>query len=153
MGNKTRGQKRSRDNLAIARAHIASKRQKTSCSVPVKDANSNIVLGPDGKPLKEKIKMVDARLPNGNPQSLYFPDGHERAGWFKGMVQILVERGYVDAPKLRAECKDFKCSGDQSDCCCRRLMYIQPDFINVESRLEASCRKRGFDVLFLPKFH
>ncbi|OJA17349.1 hypothetical protein AZE42_13343 [Rhizopogon vesiculosus] len=37
-------------------------------------------------------------------------------GWFKGMAQILVERGYVDATKLRAECKDFKCSGDQSDC-------------------------------------
>ncbi|OJA15093.1 hypothetical protein AZE42_14028 [Rhizopogon vesiculosus] len=46
----------------------------------VKDANSNMVLGPDGKLLKETINIVDARLPNGDPQSLYFPDGHERAG-------------------------------------------------------------------------
>ncbi|OJA11999.1 hypothetical protein AZE42_12776 [Rhizopogon vesiculosus] len=59
----------------------------------VKDANSNIVLWPDGKPLKEKINMVDARLPNGDPQSLYFPDGHERAGWFKVTSWIVVVAG------------------------------------------------------------
>ncbi|KIJ64675.1 hypothetical protein HYDPIDRAFT_51337, partial [Hydnomerulius pinastri MD-312] len=29
----------------------------------------------------------------------------------------------------------------------------EPDFVNVESLLEASCRARGFDVIFLPKFH
>ncbi|KAG1778080.1 hypothetical protein EV702DRAFT_968457 [Suillus placidus] len=32
-------------------------------------------------------------------------------------------------------------------------MYIQPDFINVESCLETSCHAWGFDVIFLPKFH
>ncbi|KAG2338450.1 hypothetical protein BDR05DRAFT_978180 [Suillus weaverae] len=119
----------------------------------IKDANGNIVLGPDGKPLKEKIPMAEARLP-GNPQSLYFPDGHPKAGFFKGMAQILVERGYVDAPKLHAECKDFKCSTDSRGvCCCHQLMYIQPDFVNVESCLETSCRAQSFDVIFLPKFH
>ncbi|KAG1720097.1 hypothetical protein EDB19DRAFT_1918244 [Suillus lakei] len=66
----------------------------------IKDANGNIVLGPDGKPLKEKIPMAEARLPNGNPQSLYFPDGHPKAGFFRGMAKILVKCGYVDAPKL-----------------------------------------------------
>ncbi|KAG2097742.1 uncharacterized protein F5147DRAFT_583352 [Suillus discolor] len=32
-------------------------------------------------------------------------------------------------------------------------MYIQPDFVNVESHLETLCRTRGFDVIFLLKFH
>ncbi|KAG2340211.1 hypothetical protein BDR05DRAFT_977477 [Suillus weaverae] len=109
----------------------------------IKDANGNIVFGPDGKPLKEKIPMAEARLPNGNPQSLYFPNGHPKAGFFKGMAQILVECGYVNAPKLHAECKDFKYSTDSGGvCCCHQLMYIQPDFVNVD-----------FDVIFLPKFH
>ncbi|OAX30494.1 hypothetical protein K503DRAFT_807191 [Rhizopogon vinicolor AM-OR11-026] len=40
-------------------------------------------------------------------QPLYFPDGHEKAGYFKGMAQILVERGYANAPRLPAECRDF----------------------------------------------
>jgi hypothetical protein len=111
--------------------------------------------GPDGKPLKGKIRMGDGRLPNGDPQSLYFPEGpNDKSGWFKGMSQILVERGYTNAPNLKAQCKDFKCPGDgKDDCCCRRIMYSQPDFANVESVLEASCRARGFDVIFLPKFH
>ncbi|KAG1856322.1 hypothetical protein C8R48DRAFT_749228 [Suillus tomentosus] len=109
----------------------------------IKDAYGNIVLGPDGKPLKEKIPMAEARLLNGNPQSLYFPNGHPKARFFKGMAQILVERGYVDASKLCAECKDFKCLTDSGGvCCCRQLMYIQPDFVNV-----------NFDVIFLLKFH
>ena len=97
--------------------------------------------------------MMDARLPNGDVQPLYFPDGHEKAGWFKGMAQILVERGFTDAPRLPAECREFKCPKGKSDCCCRRLMYTQPDFANVESNLETSCRARGFDVIFLPKYH
>ncbi|KIM58662.1 hypothetical protein SCLCIDRAFT_16731 [Scleroderma citrinum Foug A] len=79
--------------------------------------------------------------------------GHERAGWFKGMAQILVERGYTDASRLPAECKDFKCPPDRTDCCCRRLMYSQSDFANVESIIETTCRSRGFEVIFLPKFH
>jgi len=49
----------------------------------VHDGNGNVV--------KEKIQMTDAQLPKGTPQPLYFPEGHERAGWFKGMAQILVE--------------------------------------------------------------
>ncbi|KAG1824698.1 uncharacterized protein BJ212DRAFT_1295810 [Suillus subaureus] len=82
----------------------------------IKDVNGNNVLGLDGKPLKEKIPMAEARLPNGDPQPLYFPDGHSKAGYFKGMAQILVEQGYTDAPKLCAKCKDFKCPNDQTLC-------------------------------------
>ncbi|KAG2141966.1 hypothetical protein DEU56DRAFT_870755 [Suillus clintonianus] len=80
----------------------------------------------------------------------------DRGNYFekiKVVALLLVERGYADAPKLRAECKEFKCPGDRTDCCCHRLMYSQPDFNAVESHLESSCRARGFDVIFLPKFH
>ncbi|KAJ8595263.1 hypothetical protein M405DRAFT_728397, partial [Rhizopogon salebrosus TDB-379] len=47
----------------------------------------------------------------------------------------------------------FKCPEGQVNCCCRRLMYSQADFASVESLLESSCRARGIDVIYLPKFH
>ncbi|KAG2030694.1 hypothetical protein BDR03DRAFT_936585 [Suillus americanus] len=88
------------------------------------------------------ITYMGGQLPNRNLQSLYFPKGpNNKAGWFKGMSQILVEWG-------------FKCPvGRKNDCCCCRLMYSHPDFANVESVLEALCTARGFNVIFLPKFH
>ena len=38
-------------------------------------------------------------------------------------------------------------------CCCRRILYNEPDFVNVESCLEATCKALGVLVIFLPKFH
>jgi len=38
-----------------------------------------------------KVKMYDATYKDGSPQSLYFPDGHELTGVFKGMAVILNE--------------------------------------------------------------
>jgi hypothetical protein len=38
------------------------------------------------------------------PQELYWPEGHEKAGLFKGMARILTERGF-DVSKLKAQCK------------------------------------------------
>ena len=109
--------------------------------------------GRDGKPLKVKIKMGHGYFANGTPQDFYFPDGHPRAGVFKGMVVILQERGYTWANDLRAECLKFKCPPGATRCCCRRILYMEPDFVNVKSLLEEHCAKRGFEVLFLPKFH
>ncbi|KIM60193.1 hypothetical protein SCLCIDRAFT_16384 [Scleroderma citrinum Foug A] len=122
-------------------------------TVIAKDSTGKLIRGANGNTVKEKIRMADARLLNGVPQPLYFPEGHERAGWFKGMAQILVERGYTDTSRLPVECKDFKCPPDRTDCCCRRLMYGQSDFANIESIIETTCRSRGFEVIFLPKFH
>jgi hypothetical protein len=93
---------------------------------------------------------LKSKKAKGDIQPLYFPDGHEKAGHFKGMAQILVERGYANAPHLPVECREFKCPGGRTDCCCRRLMYPQPDFVNMASNLEIACRARGFDVIFLP---
>jgi hypothetical protein len=121
----------------------------------VTDENGKPVYGPDGRILKEKIEMEDGSLPDGSRQPLYFEDGHPQAGLFKGMAVILEERGLVAESQLRAECKHFKCANPRPDskCCCRRVLYNQPDFVNVESLLEKACKARGFTCLFLPKFH
>lgn len=119
---------------------------------------------PNNKIRKERIRMADTVNPaTGETQSLYFADDHPTSpGLFKGMVQILAERGWSsdqftrrgDGYKL-AECPRFKCdntSGD-STCCTRRILFNQPDFANVPSLLETAMQARGIRVLFLPKFH
>jgi hypothetical protein len=67
--------------------------------VPQRDAAGNVVHNANGSVTKEKIRMSDAMLPDGTVQSLYFPDGHEQAGIFKGMALILEEHGYTAACK------------------------------------------------------
>ena len=108
---------------------------------------------PDGKPEKTKVQMSAASFSDGSTQELYFLAGHPRAGVFKGMVVLLEERGFGNLSNLHAECKGFKCDKGVKDCCCRRILYEQPDFIAVESLLETACKSHGFRVLFLPKFH
>ncbi|EIW62921.1 uncharacterized protein TRAVEDRAFT_115102 [Trametes versicolor FP-101664 SS1] len=120
---------------------------------PLRGPDGKPVYGPDGKVLKTKIRMEDARFKDGSPQSLYFPAGHPREGVFKGMIIILQERGFANVNTLRAQCPAFKCLPPALDCCCRRLLFNQPDFRDVESLLETHCKARGFTVLFLPKFH
>ena len=116
-------------------------------------ATGKIQYKADGSPLKIKVRMADGYFTDGTLQTLYFPDSHPRAGVFKGMARILEERGWGDMSKVQAECDRFKCAPGSTNCCCRRILYNEPDFINVESLLEITCRKRGVSVLFLPKFH
>ncbi|KZV97403.1 hypothetical protein EXIGLDRAFT_608174 [Exidia glandulosa HHB12029] len=127
--------------------------------VVVRDDQGKIVHGTDGKPKKTKARMRNATFLNGNPQLLYFPDNHMYSGKSKGMAVILKERGFKNALQLRAQCKNFKCAnlltgtGTVPACCCRRLLFNQPDFVGVRSLLETACTGRGFAILFLPKFH
>ena len=100
----------------------------------------------------KKVPMTGAHFADGTPQSLYFPPNHPRAGVFKGMELILQERG-IKASHLKAQCLNFKCPPPALDCCCRRILYNQPDFRDVTTLLEAACTSRGFRVIFLPKFH
>jgi hypothetical protein len=110
----------------------------------------------DGKIQKKKIPMSNGNF-NGQEQVFYWPvdSNHPHAGHFKGMVQILEERGFQNASKLKAQCrKKFSdCSPERTDCCCRRLLFNQPDFAFVESILEKEARALGLRVVFLPKFH
>ena len=74
-------------------------------------------------------------------------------GKFKGMAVILQERGFGDMSNVRAECKGFKCKPGETRCCCRWILYNQPDFTDAESLLETNCAIQGIHVIFLPKFH
>jgi hypothetical protein len=124
------------------------------------------VIGDDGKPvyqsdgkvLKKKVLMLNGKFADGTEQSFYFPEDHPTApGLFKGMGIILEERGFTGTigPKsLKAQCgKNFSCKPGATDCCCRWILYNQPDFVNVPSILETRCKAQSFKVLFLPKFH
>jgi hypothetical protein len=70
------------------------------------------------------------------------------------MAAILGERGY-DTTKLKAQCgtKATDCPEGSTSCCCRRMLYNEPDFKNIDSLLEAEVKAHGFRILFLPKFH
>ena len=148
----------------LKRADNALSARKMPKRISKEGSNWGVVvnqIGPDGKPIygqdgkiiKTKVQMGDGQLPDGSPQPLYFPALHSRAGVFKGMAVILEERGLVEESKLNAECKDFKCKAGATNCCCRRVLYSQPDFVNAESLLETHCKSQGYSVIFLPKFH
>jgi len=62
--------------------------------------------------------MRDGTFADGSPQTFYFPEGHAREGVFKGMAVILEERGFAEAPKLKAQCKNFKCAKEATNCYC-----------------------------------
>lgn len=121
--------------------------------VNVVDENGKPVHEPSGEIKKKKVKMCDATFADGSPQLLYYPKGHQLAGVFKGMAVILNERGHTDVSKVRAECPKFQCEKGVNRCCCRRMLYNEPDFVNVKSLLEIACEARGFRAIFFPKFH
>ena len=87
-------------------------------------------------------------------QDLYYPDDHETmSGWFKGMEQIIRERGLWPDRGLNAQCEGFKCMVGKTDCCCQRLLFVQPDFVNQKSHLEELITSRGHICDFYPKYH
>jgi hypothetical protein len=101
-----------------------------------------------------KDRMRDTTLPDGTRQSLYWPATHEKyPGYFKGMEQILRERGLFHRG-LKAQCTDrFADCERNMDCCCRRILYNQPDFANQKSALEELIDNYGHLCDFYPKFH
>lgn len=119
---------------------------------PVRDSHGKPLYHSNRKIMKMKVHMKDGQLPDGSQQSLYFQSG-ESKGLFKGMAVILEERGLTEEAKLRSQCPNFKCPAGATQCCCRRVLYNQPDFRAERSLLEIECDKRGFQVIFLPKFH
>ena len=142
------------DDAPSARRMPKNPQPNFGVNIMVKDSDGNIQYDQLGKPLMEKRRMKEATFPDGSPQSLYFDDNHSQyPGYFKGMTQILRERGYTTPERICAECKGFKCSSGAVNCCQRRKLFNQADFVNVPSLVESHCQDRGYSVLFLPKFH
>ena len=108
-------------------------------------------------PKGDAPQMHDGRHPNGTAQSLYYPDDHPQyPGYFKGMEQILRERLLIsDGQTLKASCGTSlnKCPPGITYCCCRRMLYSQPDFMEQKSALEELIEGAGHLILFYPKFH
>lgn len=90
----------------------------------------------------------------GEPQSFYFPDDHPQfPGWFKGMEHIIRERGLWPEGGLPVKCNGPKRPEGQSSCCCRHLLYTQPDFISQKSQLQEHVEPRGHLCDYYPKYH
>jgi hypothetical protein len=111
----------------------------------------------NGTLLKEKIRMGKGRMPNGEEQDFYFPDDHPtHPGFFKGLTIILEKCGFTGVSGKGAklmECKGVHCPPSANDCCCRCMLFCQPDFAEVESTLEITAKSHGFEIIFFPKFH
>lgn len=142
------------ESALSARRMPKNPRRSFEFDTVVRDSSGKAVLGQNGEPRMERRRMDDATFADGAPQSLYFPRNHSRyPGYFKGMTEILRERGFDAPEKIRAECKGFKCVRGAESCCQRRILFNQPDFASVPSLVERHCAARGYEVLFLPKFH
>ena len=83
-------------------------------------------------------------------------------GQRKGMATILRERG-VSIDGLKGDCALCKNENkrgfvDEVDttrtgCCLRRIVSLQPDFVEQITRIEEYINERGHICIFLPKFH
>ena len=98
--------------------------------------------------------MWPGHLPSGDVQSFYFLDDHpSMPGWFKGMKLITQEHGLWLAGGLKTQCANFHCPPKHTDCCCRRLLFSQPDFINQKLQVQELVESHGHLCDFYPKYH
>jgi hypothetical protein len=72
------------------------------------------------------------------------------------MRKILQERGLWPSDRRRflAQCNsNFKCDAGPTDCCARRTLFCQPDFVQQKSALSELVKRRGHLCDFYPKYH
>ena len=104
--------------------------------------------------VKDGPRMWPGMHVTGETQVFYYPNSHlTMPCWFKGMENIIWERGLWPANGLRAECNGFKCVPGCTNCCCCHLLFCQPDFIAQKSQLKEYVTSRGHICDFYPKFH
>ena len=80
-------------------------------------------------------------------------DNLERIQMVQTVMRNIRERGLWPQKGLNAQCEGFKCVAGKTDCCCRRLLFTQPDFENQKSHLEEYITSRGHICDFYPKYH
>ena len=104
---------------------------------------------PKGPRMRDGINPL-----TGECQSFYFPDDHPQyPGWFKGMEQIIRERGLWPEAGLSVECAGPKRTTGQASCCCRHLLYTQFDFASQKPLLQEHIESRGHLCDYYPKYH
>jgi hypothetical protein len=145
------------DNATTHTKRPANALSATKMTLGTSDKLRFTVDNPDGTE-DHDVKMEDGFFADGSPQHLYHPDGHPQAGLFKGMRTLITERrahghNLPDPTRLKAQCAKFHCAKGATTCCCRRVLYSEPDFQGGKSVLERHCEARGFRVIFYPKFH
>jgi hypothetical protein len=59
----------------------------------------------------------------------------------------------LDDEGMHFEDEDTLCGAGKTDCCCRRLLFTQPDFENQKSHLEEYITSWGHICGFYPKYH
>ena len=143
--NATTHLKRADNALSAHKMPKNTPKPGTNWGIEVKKCkpDGQIEHGSNGKPLKIKVKMGHGFFSNGQPQDFYFPEGHECAGVFKRMVVILQERGYTWAKDLKEECPKFNCPPDAKFCCCRCILYTEPDFVDVNHSSKNTVQRGG----------
>jgi hypothetical protein len=115
----------------------------------------NMNLNPGGK--KPCMRMTYYG-PNQTSQSMIFPHDHPKfPNQPKSMKQILIERG-LWRDGLLADCKLCKgktkvVDANRIDCCARRILSLQPDFLAQKSQLQEEIEKHGHKCIFYPKYH
>jgi len=102
-------------------------------------------LGSGGK----QPKMRDGWYVNSAGQKVSQPM-QDADGIQKGLQVVLTERG-LWRPGLRLECRS--CPDASSDCCARRIMSSQADFVEQKSQLVLEVEAAGHIADFYPKYH
>ncbi|UZO29111.1 uncharacterized protein OCT59_022601 [Rhizophagus irregularis] len=108
---------------------------------------SKMNLKPGGKQPKMRNTVFGL---NNQYQSMVNENGEP-----KGMKQVLIERG-LWKNGLNADCQLCKDKVDditRIDCCARRIISLQPDFLAQKSALEEAILEAGHLCIFYPKFH
>ena len=87
-----------------------------------------------------------------------------------GLATILIERGLISEEaaseswcrknKMRGVCDSCKNRSafdpdreGRTDCCMRRMLASQPDFLKQKNRITELLESEGFLVMYVPKFH
>jgi hypothetical protein len=90
----------------------------------------------------------------GQQQSFYFSDDHPNyLGWFKGMEQIIRERGLWPERGLPVECAGPKHPEGPASCYCHHLLYTQLDFALQKPLLQEYINLCGHLCDYYPKYH
>lgn len=117
-------------------------------------------LGPGGKqPIMRPTTFVNTNGQQKDQEMVFeedYPDPDMR-GKPKGIKRVLEERGlWKEGLNLDCQmCKNRKMSADsvRIDCCLRKIMASQPDFVVQKSAIVELIEGAGHICIFYPKFH